>query len=85
MAFIDDYSAWVIGLSAEENTRIIQNEIIPMLEKWKWTSGAEFKASKTSFIHLTRYKEAGRNATPLRFKGKDITPAEKVKKVLGDS
>jgi hypothetical protein len=33
MAFVDDYSAWVVGPSAEDNTRITQDEIIPMLEK----------------------------------------------------
>ena len=59
MAFVDDYSAWVMGRSAEENTRILQDEVVPMLEKWERTSGAQFVAAKTSFIHLTRYKAAG--------------------------
>src|SRR3954464_9948563 len=49
MAFVDDYSAWVMGPSAEENTRRIQNEVVPMLEKWERTSGAVFDAKKTSF------------------------------------
>ena len=83
MAFVDDYSAWVIGPSAEENTRAIQNEVIPILEKWERTSGAQFEAAKTSFIHLTRYKAAGRDsATPLQFKEKEIPPTDKVK-ILG--
>ena len=83
MAFVDDYSAWVMGASAEENTRIIQDEVVPMLERWERTSGAQFEATKTSFIHLTRYKLADRDSTvPLRFKGQDVTPTDKVK-ILG--
>jgi hypothetical protein len=80
MAFVDDYSAWVMGPSAEENTRTIQDEVVPMLETWERTSGAQFEVAKTSFIHLTRYKAAGRDsAAPLRFKGQDIAPTDKVK------
>ena len=83
MAFVDNYSAWVIGRSAEENTKAIQDEIVPMLEKWERTSGAQFKAAKTSFIHLTRYKAAGRDSTtPLQFKRNEIPPTDKVK-ILG--
>ena len=38
---------------------------------------------KMLFIHLTRYKEAGRDATtPLQFKGKGIPPTQEVK-ILG--
>jgi hypothetical protein len=33
MAFVDDYSVWIIGPSAEENTRAIQNKVILVLEK----------------------------------------------------
>jgi len=80
MAFVDDYSAWVIGPSAEENTRILQNEVVPRLEKWERTSGAVFDAEKTSFIHLTRYKGAVRESTTaLRFKEKEILPTNEVK------
>jgi hypothetical protein len=54
-----------------------------MLEKWERTSGAQFAAAKTSFIHLTRYKAAGRDSmTPLRFKENEIPPTDKVK-ILG--
>jgi hypothetical protein len=45
MAFVDDYSAWAMGPSAEENRRRIQNEVVPMLEKWERTSGAESEPS----------------------------------------
>src|SRR5579862_3902353 len=72
-----------MGLTVEENTRVIQNEVIPMLEKWERTSGEQFEAAKTSFIHFTRYKAAGRDsAIPLRFKGKEIAPTDSVK-ILG--
>jgi hypothetical protein len=60
MGYVGDYSASVVGPSAEENTRAIQDEVLPMLENWERTSGSEFEASKTSFIHLTRYTGAGR-------------------------
>jgi hypothetical protein len=33
MAFVDDYTAWVVSNSAERNTRIIQREILPKLER----------------------------------------------------
>jgi hypothetical protein len=80
MAFVDDYLAWIINPSAEDNTQIIQNEVIPMLKKWEHTSGAKFEAEKTFFIHLIRYKEASRDTnTPLRFKGEEISPTAKVK------
>lgn len=54
MAYVDDYSAWTIGPSAAENTLWLQQEVIPLLEKWERESGAVFDAGKTSFIHLTR-------------------------------
>lgn len=58
-----------------------------MLERWERTSGAQFEAEKTSFIHLTRFKEDGRDDgrdanTPLQFKGKEIKPAKEAK-ILG--
>ena len=63
MAFVDDYSVWIISPSAENNIQIIQDKVIPILKKWKCTSSAKFKAEKISFIYLTRYKEAGRDTT----------------------
>ncbi|KAH7111106.1 hypothetical protein B0J11DRAFT_447714, partial [Dendryphion nanum] len=62
---------------------MIQDEIVPVLERWERTSGAEFEAAKTSFIHPTRYKGAGRDSSvPLRFKGKEVPPTDMVK-ILG--
>jgi hypothetical protein len=69
-----------MGASADKNTQRIQDEVMLMLERWEGTSGAEFEAAKTLFIYLTRYKDAGRDsAVPLRFKGKEIVPTDKVK------
>lgn len=80
IASVNDYLAWVISASADENTQRIQDEVILMLERWEGTSRAEFKAAKTLFIYLTRYKDAGRDsAVPLCFKGKEIVPTNKVK------
>ena len=33
IGFIDDYSAWVVGPSAEENTRKLQTQLLPQAEK----------------------------------------------------
>lgn len=80
MAFIDDYSTCVAGPSAEENTRRLQNEVMPALEKWERTSGAVFDAKKTALIYLTRYKGAPRDSTmALRFKEDEIQPMDEVK------
>jgi hypothetical protein len=46
MAFVDVYSAWITGPSAKDNTKTIQDEIMPMLKKWERTSGAKFKTEK---------------------------------------
>ena len=83
MAFVDDYTAWIVGESAADNTRRIQEEILPVLEKWERESGAVFEASKTAFIHFTRVKTALRDdSQPLQFKGNLIEPTTAVK-ILG--
>lgn len=83
MAFVDDYTAWVVSNSAERNTRIIQRDILPKLERWERESGAVFEASKTAFIHFTRYSDLLRDSDmPLCFKGDQIQPSQSIK-VLG--
>jgi len=57
MAFVDDYTAWVVSNSAERNTKIIQRDILPKLERWEKESGAVFEVSKTAFVHFTRYND----------------------------
>ena len=83
MAFVDDYTAWVVEDSAERNTRRIQREILPQLEKWERESGAVFEPSKTAFIHFTRSHSMLRDSDiPLQFKRDTIDPSQSVK-ILG--
>jgi hypothetical protein len=45
--FIDDYTAWAVGMLAERNTRKIQRNILPVLpvlQKWEKESGAIVEA-----------------------------------------
>jgi endonuclease/exonuclease/phosphatase family metal-dependent hydrolase len=53
IAFVDDYSAWVTGPTAEANRAGIQSIINEALE-WERRSGATFEADKTTVIHFTR-------------------------------
>lgn len=83
MALVDDYTAWVVGDEAERNTRRIQREILPQLEKWERESGAVFESSKIAFIHFTRTSSLQRDSDmPLRFKQDTIDPSQSVK-ILG--
>lgn len=83
MAFVDDYTAWVVGDSAQRNTRRIQQEILPQLEKWERESGAVFESSKTAFTHFTRNTSLERDSDmPLKFKQDIIRPSQSVK-ILG--
>ncbi len=83
MAFVDDYTAWVIGNNAAENTAKIQDGILPRLKQWEESSGSVFEASKTAFVHYTRSQEPSRTSTnPLRFKEEDIHSSSSAK-ILG--
>jgi hypothetical protein len=53
IGFVDDFNAWVTGLSAKENTTAIQQKILPRVEAWAKESGAIFEADKTGFIYFT--------------------------------
>src|SRR5882757_174563 len=53
MAFVDEYSAWVTGPSAEANREGIQ-AIIDRAMDWERRSGATFEGEKTVIIHFTR-------------------------------
>lgn len=76
MAFVDDYTAWVVGESAKHNTRRMQREILPQLEKWERESGAVFESSKTAFIHFSRsYSTLRDSDMPLQFKRDTIDPS----------
>lgn len=83
MAFVNDYTAWVVGTSAYRNTRRVQRDILPKLEKWEKESGAIFESSKTAFIHFTRNTTLNRDSDmPLQFKQDAIQPVQSVK-ILG--
>jgi hypothetical protein len=53
IAFVDDFTAWVTGPTAESNRDGI-NEIIKNALDWERRSGATFEAEKTAIIHFTR-------------------------------
>jgi len=86
IGFVDDFNAWVAGESVEENTRRIQNTVIPKAEQWARESGATFEAEKTGFIHFRTPTDAretsGQPTVSLTFNGTDIPPQDAIK-VLG--
>jgi Reverse transcriptase (RNA-dependent DNA polymerase) len=53
IAFVDDYTAWVTGPSAEVNHIRIQ-QIVDRAVEWEKRSGATFKSTKTVLVHFTR-------------------------------
>ena len=80
IAFVDDYSAWVTGLTADANREGIQSIIDEALE-WERRSGATFEADKTTVVHFTRNTERN-NDRPFFIKGKEVKPKESAK-ILG--
>ena len=80
MAFVDDYSAWVTGSSAEANREGIQ-AIIDKAINWEKRSGATFEGEKTVIIHFTRRPDRT-SSTPFSIKGESIKPQETAK-ILG--
>ncbi|KAG7000436.1 Retrovirus-related Pol polyprotein from type-1 retrotransposable element R1 [Fusarium oxysporum f. sp. conglutinans] len=80
IAFVDDYTAWVSGPTAQSNRRGIQAIIDKALD-WERRSGATFEAEKTAIIHFTRY--TGRvDSEPFAIKGERVFPKDQVK-ILG--
>lgn len=80
MAFVDDYSAWVTGKSAEANREGIQ-AIIDRAMDWERRSGATFEGEKTVIIHFSRRPNRV-DTRPFTIKGETIAPAETAK-ILG--
>ncbi|KAJ0130720.1 Myosin heavy chain kinase B [Fusarium oxysporum f. sp. albedinis] len=77
IAFVDDYTAWVSGPTAQSNRRGIQAIIDKALD-WERRSGATFEAEKTAIIHFTRY--TGRvDSEPFTIKGERVSPKDQVK------
>ncbi|KAM4066065.1 reverse transcriptase (RNA-dependent DNA polymerase) [Hirsutella rhossiliensis] len=80
IAFIDDYSAWVTGPTAEANREGIQAAINDAL-KWEARSGATFEADKMTIIHFTRATVRNSNR-PFLIRGQEVQPKESAK-ILG--
>jgi len=80
IAFVDDFTAWVTGPTAQSNREGIKAIINDALD-WERRSGAIFEADKTAIIHFTRkpYKSA---AEPFTIKGRTILPKDYIK-ILG--
>ncbi|KJZ68284.1 hypothetical protein HIM_12324 [Hirsutella minnesotensis 3608] len=80
IAFVDDYSAWVTGPTAEANREGIQAIINDALE-WEARSGATFETDKTTIVHFTR--ATVRNSDrPFLIRGQEVQP-KKNAKILG--
>ena len=80
MAFVDDYSAWVVGPTAEENRAGIQS-IIDEALGWERRSGATFNGDKTTIVHFTR-NAARTSDKAFMIKGKVVKPKASAK-ILG--
>ncbi|KJZ69551.1 hypothetical protein HIM_11064 [Hirsutella minnesotensis 3608] len=77
VAFVDDYSAWVTGPTAESNREGIQSIVDDALD-WEKRSGATFEADKMTGIHFTRLAERD-SELPLTVKGSAVKPRKSVK------
>jgi hypothetical protein len=80
MAFVDDYTGWVIGLTAEANRERLQAIIDEALD-WEKRSGATFEGEKTTLVHFTRNPNRTSTA-PMTIKGEVVVPKETAK-ILG--
>ena len=80
MAYVDDYSAWVVGDTAAANTAALEG-VVEEATGWERRSGATFEEEKTTLIHFTRVKEKG-SVAPLMIKGTAVIPKEEAK-ILG--
>jgi hypothetical protein len=80
IAFVDDFTAWVTGPTAQSNRESIEAIINEALD-WEKRSGATFKADKTAIIHFTpkAYKS---DQGPFTIKGQTVEPRDRVK-ILG--
>jgi hypothetical protein len=80
VAFVDDFTAWVTGPTAQSNREGIEAIINNALD-WERRSGATFEAEKTAIIHFTR-KPYKTNSEPFTIKGQTVQPKDHVK-ILG--
>jgi exonuclease III len=80
IAFVDDFTAWVTGPTAQSNREGIETIIDDALD-WERRSGATFEAEKTAIIHFTR-KPYKSESEPFNIKGQEVQPKNHVK-ILG--
>ncbi|KAM3543691.1 hypothetical protein ARSEF1564_003451, partial [Beauveria bassiana] len=80
IAFIDDFTAWVTGPTAQSNLEGIRS-IVEQAEDWERRSGATFNAKKTAIMHFTRNARKA-DTTPIVIKGQSVEPKEHTK-ILG--
>ncbi|KAF4232402.1 hypothetical protein CNMCM8980_004878 [Aspergillus fumigatiaffinis] len=82
IVFVDDYTHWVVGPSADANTVRLQEKIIPRALQWTRESGALFEPEKTSFIYFKRNSRVRQQpAVPLWVEGTTL-PAQLLGVVL---
>ncbi|KAJ5500659.1 hypothetical protein N7453_009710 [Penicillium expansum] len=80
VAFVDDFTAWVTGPTAQSNREGIE-AIINEALNWEERSGATFEADKTAIIHFTP-KMRKSDHEPFTIKGQTVVPKDHVK-ILG--
>lgn len=81
IAFVDDYTACVVGKTAAENMDRLQ-AIVQRAIEWESRSGASFEGAKPAFIHFMRNKTRQPTDEPINVKGEKIRPTPSVK-ILG--
>lgn len=80
VAFVDDFTAWVTGSTAQSNREGIEAIINEALD-WERRSGATFEAEKTAIIHFAP-KTRKSDHDPFTIKGQTVVPQDHVK-ILG--
>ncbi|KAI1828919.1 transcriptional regulator family: Zinc finger, CCHC-type [Penicillium roqueforti] len=80
VAFVDDFTAWVTGSTAQSNREGIEAIINEALD-WERRSGATFEAEKTAIIHFAP-KTRKSDHEPFTIKGQTVVPQDHVK-ILG--
>ncbi|KAJ5152544.1 hypothetical protein N7492_009824 [Penicillium capsulatum] len=80
VAFVDDFTAWVTGPTAQSNREGIEAIINDALD-WERRSGSTFEADKTATIHFAP-KTRKSDHEPFTIKGQTVVPQDHVK-ILG--
>jgi ribonuclease HI len=80
VAFVDDFTAWVTGPTAQSNRQGIETIVNEALD-WERRSGATFEAEKTAIVHFAP-KAHKSDSGPFTIKGETVEPRDHVK-ILG--